>query len=166
MLNEGRVVIREDGKLADKEDNLLNMEAEIEKFISTVMITMKTQEDSEGFDFLTGFPMRNRGEKLAAQFMQRYSGFLVFLDMDNLKKINDIYGHKAGDRALKLLGTLLSEYTHQAVVCRLGGDEFLMFMPECGREELTEIVSGILRQFNENKEKDPEIRYASISAGI
>ena len=60
--------------------------------------------------------------------MQRYSGFLVFLDMDNLKKINDIYGHKAGDRALKLLGTLLSEYTHQAVVCRLGGDEFLMFM--------------------------------------
>ena len=37
MLNEGRVVIREDGKLADKEDNLLNMEAEIEKFISTVM---------------------------------------------------------------------------------------------------------------------------------
>ena len=48
------------------------------------------------------------------------------------------------------------------MVCRLGGDEFLMFMPECGREELTEIVSGILRQFNENKEKDPEIRYASI----
>ena len=79
MLNEGRVVIREDGKLADKEDNLLNMEAEIEKFISTVMITMKTQEDSEGFDFLTGLPMRNRGEKLAAQFMQQDSGYLVFL---------------------------------------------------------------------------------------
>ena len=103
MLNEGRVVIREDGKLADKEDNLLNMEAEIEKFISTVMITMKTQEDSEGFDFLTGLPMRNRGEKLAAQFMQQDSGYLVFLDMDNLKKMNDLYGHKAGDRALKFL---------------------------------------------------------------
>ena len=47
---------------------------------------MCTREDSEGFDFLTGLPMRNRGEKLAAQFMQRYGGFLVFLDMDNLKK--------------------------------------------------------------------------------
>ena len=66
------------------------------------------------------------------------------MDMDNLKKINDIYGHKAGDRALKLLGTLLSEYTHQAVVCRLGGDEFLMFMPDCSKEELSEIVQGIL----------------------
>lgn len=79
MLNEGRVVIREDGKLADKEDNLLNMEAEIEKFISTVMITMKTQEDSEGFDFLTGLPMRNRGEKLAAQLCSRTAVIWYFL---------------------------------------------------------------------------------------
>lgn len=166
LLDEGRLVIEEEYAGANVEYGLTEAETEIEKFITNVISTMCTQEDSEGFDFLTGLPMRNRGEKLAAQFMQRYSGFLVFLDMDNLKKINDIYGHKAGDRALKLLGTLLSEYTHQAVVCRLGGDEFLMFMPECSREKLTEIVSGILRQFNENKEKDPEIRYASISAGI
>ena len=166
LLDEGRLVIEDEYAGTNAEYGLTEAETEIEKFITNVISTMCTLEDSEGFDFLTGLPMRNRGEKLAAQFMQRCSGFLVFLDMDNLKKINDIYGHKAGDRALKLLGTLLSEYTHQAVVCRLGGDEFLMFMPECGREELTEIVSGILRQFNENKEKDPEIRYASISAGI
>lgn len=166
LLDEGRLVIEDEYAGTNAEYGLTEAETEIEKFITNVISTMCTLEDSEGFDFLTGLPMRNRGEKLAAQFMQRYSGFLVFLDMDNLKKINDIYGHKAGDRALKLLGTLLSEYTHQAVVCRLGGDEFLMFMPECGRKELTEIVSGILRQFNENKEKDPEIRYASISAGI
>ena len=166
LLDEGRLVIEDEYAGTNAEYGLTEAETEIEKFITNVISTMCTLEDSEGFDFLTGLPMRNRGEKLAAQFMQRYGGFLVFLDMDNLKKINDIYGHKAGDRALKLLGTLLSEYTHQAVVCRLGGDEFLMFMPECGREELTEIVSGILRQFNENKEKDPEIRYASISAGI
>ena len=82
---------------------------------------MKTQEDSEGFDFLTGLPMRNRGENLAAQFMQQDSGYLVFLDMDNLKKMNDLYGHKAGDRALKLLGSFLMEYAHHSVVCRLVG---------------------------------------------
>lgn len=166
MLNEGRVVIREDGKLADKEDNLLNMEAEIEKFISTVMITMKTQEDSEGFDFLTGLPMRNRGEKLAAQFMQQDSGYLVFLDMDNLKKMNDLYGHKAGDRALKLLGSFLMEYAHHSVVCRLGGDEFLMFVPNVSKEKITEIVTEIQEKFEQSKEKDVAIRCASVSAGI
>ena len=166
MLNEGRVVIREDGKLTDKEDNLLNMEAEIEKFISTVMITMKTQEDSEGFDFLTGLPMRNRGEKLAAQFMQQDSGYLVFLDMDNLKKMNDLYGHKAGDRALKLLGSFLMEYAHHSVVCRLGGDEFLMFVPNVSKEKITEIVTEIQEKFEQSKEKDVAIRCASVSVGI
>ena len=110
--------------------------------------------------------MRNRGEKLAAQFMQQHNGFLVFMDMDNLKKINDIYGHKSGDRALLLLGSLLSEYTQHSVVCRLGGDEFLMFVPECSKEELEQMVRNILERFSVEKELDPEIRYASVSVGI
>ena len=166
MLDEDRVVISEDCMLVDKEDNLTNMESEIERFISNVMVTMKAQEDSEGFDFLTGLPMRNRGEKLAAQFMQQDDGYLVFLDMDNLKKMNDLYGHKAGDRALKLLGSLLMEYAHNSVVCRLGGDEFLMFVPGVSKEKITGIVTGIQEKFEQSKEEDVEIRCASVSAGI
>ena len=53
---------------------------------------------------------------------QQDNGYLVFLDMDNLKKTNDIYGHKAGDRALKLFGSLLMEHAQHSVVCRLGGE--------------------------------------------
>ena len=166
MLNENRVVIREECALVNKEDNLSKMEIEIEKFISDVMITMKAQEDSEGFDFLTGLPMRNRGEKLAAQFMQQDNGYLVFLDMDNLKKMNDLYGHKAGDRALKLLGSLLMEYAQHSVVCRLGGDEFLMFVLGVSKDEIVKIVTGIQEKFEQNKEKDAEIRCASVSVGI
>ena len=166
MLNENRVVIREECALVNKEDNLSKMEIEIEKFISDVMITMKAQEDSEGLDFLTGLPMRNRGEKLAAQFMQQDNGYLVFLDMDNLKKMNDLYGHKAGDRALKLLGSLLMEYAQHSVVCRLGEDEFLMFVPGVSKDEIVKIVTGIQEKFEQNKEKDAEIRCASVSVGI
>ena len=166
MLNENRVVIREECALVNKEDNLSKMEIEIEKFISDVMITMKAQEDSEGLDFLTGLPMRNRGEKLAAQFIQQDNGYLVFLDMDNLKKMNDLYGHKAGDRALKLLGSLRMEYAQHSVVCRLGGDEFLMFVPGVSKDEIVKIVTGIQEKFEQNKEKDAEIRCASVSVGI
>lgn len=83
---------------------------------------MKSQEDAASYDFLTRLPMRHLGERLAAEFMQEHSGHLVFIDMDNLKKINDLYGHKAGDRALKLLGGLLADYHEAAVACRLGGD--------------------------------------------
>lgn len=166
LLDEERVITEKERELFDEDGTGLNMESEIEKFISSVMTTIKTQENIEGFDFLTGLPMRNRGEMLAAQFMQQDDGYLVFLDMDNLKKMNDLYGHKAGDRALKLLGSLLMEYTQHAVVCRLGGDEFLMFVPKVSKERITEIVTGIQKDFDAEKEKDPEIRFASVSAGI
>ena len=166
LLEEDRLVLKDEYGPADEEDLLPNMENEIEKFISSVMTTMRTQEDSEGFDFLTGLPMRNRGEKLAAQFMQQDDGYLVFLDMDNLKKMNDIYGHKAGDRALKLLGSFLMEYAQHSVVCRLGGDEFLMFMPDVSKEKITEIVGTIQSRFEGSKKENPEIRCASVSAGI
>ena len=166
LLDEERVITEKERELFDEDGTGLNMESEIEKFISSVMTTIKTQENIEGFDFLTGLPMRNRGEMLAAQFMQQDDGYLVFLDMDNLKKMNDLYGNKAGDRALKLLGSLLMEYTRHAVVCRLGGDEFLMFVPKVSKERITEIVTGIQKDFDAEKEKDPEIRFASVSAGI
>ena len=166
LLDEERVITEKERELFDEDGTGLNMESEIEKFISSVMTTIKTQENIEGFDFLTGLPMRNRGEMLAAQFMQQDDGYLVFLDMDNLKKMNDLYGHKAGDRALKLLGSLLMEYTRHAVVCHLGGDEFLMFVPKVSKERITEIVTGIQKDFDAEKEKDPEIRFASVSAGI
>ena len=109
LLDENRVAIDEDGDS--------DTEFEFERFITSVMSTMNRQEESEGFDFLTGLPMRNRGEKLAAQFMQQDNGYLVFLDMDNLKKINDIYGHKAGDRALKL--SRFTAYGACAAFCSL-----------------------------------------------
>lgn len=58
LLDENRVAIDEDGDS--------DTEFEFERFITSVMSTMNRQEESEGFDFLTGLPMRNRGEKLAA----------------------------------------------------------------------------------------------------
>lgn len=163
LLNEDRLEISSEERRYNEDDE---SRAEIEDFISNVVTTIKQQEDSEGFDFLTGLPMRNRGEKLIAEFMQQSPGYLVFLDMDNLKKINDVYGHKAGDRALRLLGTLLLDQAQHAIVCRLGGDEFLMYMPDATRDEAVETVEKVLHGFVEGEEKDPEIKCASVSAGI
>ena len=139
---------------------------EIGKLISDVMTTIKSQEDSDNFDLLTGLPVRNIGEKMTAQFMQEHGGCLAFMDMDNLKQINDIYGHKAGDRALKSLGNLLADYAQNAAVCRLGGDEFLLFMPNVTHESMTRLMEEIFEKFRILKADDIEIRSASISAGL
>ncbi len=44
----------------------------------------------------------------------------------------------AGDRALRNLGTLLSRYTANGIACRLGGDEFLLFLPDISAEKCVE----------------------------
>lgn len=69
------------------------------------------------------------------------------LDMDNLKKINDVYGHKAGDRALQSLGKLLLDIPLDKITCRMGGDEFLLFLPKVNSEQAEKILAQVIEQF-------------------
>lgn len=168
LMDAGKLTMDED-YLTNLKNSLSDAELETGRFISELMNMMKSQEEMESYDYLTGLPMRNRGETAIAHQMQQRAGCLVFLDMDNLKKINDIYGHKAGDRTLKLLGNLLKkEETKEngSVACRLGGDEFLLFLTEEEKERAKACVSRILQNFKEETEKDVEMRVASLSAGL
>ena len=166
LLKEDRVHIKEDHLSIAENTQLPEAEIEMSQFISDIMSTIRTQKAKENLDFLTGLPTRNKGEQAIAQLMKHHNGCLVFMDMDNLKTINDIYGHKAGDRVLKLLGNLLLEYSSECLVCRLGGDEFLLFMPNADQNSITEVITAIFKKFNTRKEQDPELHAASISAGL
>lgn len=54
---------------------------------------------------------------------------VLFIDMDNLKKINDCYGHEAGDRVLqRLVGVVVSSIRRADLVIRWGGDEFVVLL--------------------------------------
>ena len=148
------------------ESKMDHYESETTKFISDIMSTMQSQEDSDSYDFLTGLPVRSKGEILIAQMMQEHDGGLVFVDMDNLKKLNDVYGHKAGDRALKLLGNILKDAGDKSIACRLGGDEFLLFLPDYSKDEIHACVKHIFFEFAKAKEDDVELRCADLSAGM
>lgn len=141
-------------------------ELTMNRFIADVVNAFKGQEDKKSYDMLTGLPSRNLGEILIAHAMKKSEGCLAFIDMDNLKKINDLYGHKAGDRALKTLGALLTQFNANAAACRLGGDEFLLFLPNDSREQIKQIMSELFRQFYDLTENDAEIHFASLSAGL
>ena len=142
-----------------------NMEAS-SALLQEVMAAFAAQNGAEEIDLVTGIMTRSSGEAAIAKTMRDYSGCFAFFDMDNLKKINDVNGHKAGDKVLKLVGDTLHANSENAVCCRLGGDEFLLFMKNVSAEEAETRVRAILSGFEEKKNQDPEIKPASLSAGL
>lgn len=108
-------------------------------------------------DPLTGLPNRimaqNNFDKImhAAQAQQQLLG-LIFIDLDNLKPINDSLGHQAGDEILKEVALRLLSYTKKPdLVCRYGGDEFIVFMPNISSPaEVSQASQEILQLVSEN----------------
>jgi diguanylate cyclase (GGDEF)-like protein len=91
-------------------------------------------------DPLTGLFNRRYLERelsaLAARSSQTGTSYAVIqLDIDHFKRINDAWGHQAGDAVLQAVGNLLLERTREHdVVCRYGGEEFTVLLPDTPRD--------------------------------
>jgi diguanylate cyclase (GGDEF)-like protein len=82
------------------------------------------------------------------QRARRYGGSLslLIIDLDDFKRLNDSFGHQEGDTALRKIGRLLRENTRQSdSVCRFGGDEFGVLLPETGHEHAANLAERIRR---------------------
>lgn len=156
-----------DGILKNDETETNKGFEESSALLQKIMETFVSQNASDDLDITTGIMGRTVGETAIAQAMKENAGCLVFFDVDNLKRINDTNGHDAGDKALKLMGDILSEYSKDnALCCRLGGDEFLLFMKEVSRDDAQDRVRRIISAYASEKEKDARISAASLSAGM
>ena len=91
-------------------------------------------------DPLTSLYNRRYMEIMLSHELQRaeragYSVSLIMIDIDHFKKLNDKYGHPAGDEVLRRLATLMKSQIRRAdIACRYGGEEFLIILPETTRE--------------------------------
>jgi len=93
---------------------------------------------------------------------------LLFVDLDNFKDINDSLGHSAGDAFLKEVSLrLLTAVRLSDIVCRQGGDEFLIGLPDMvNSEDISQVASNILKQMQAPFSlRETEI-LASCSVGI
>lgn len=100
-------------------------------------------------DTLTGLPNRRALDQAMARLIEGRMPFtLAHLDLDYFKKVNDTYGHAAGDRVLETVAQVLIEETRRDdTVARVGGDEFvLLFCGLTDRKRLAAIAGRIIRR--------------------
>jgi diguanylate cyclase (GGDEF)-like protein len=129
-------------------DSLVTLAAELERQIETSVgtgkqaaapiaatIDVETLERLAVTDPLTGLANRRGGERSVASEIsrarrQRTALSCIFIDIDNFKRINDTFGHQAGDRLLRDMSDLL-RHTLRAydILVRWGGEEFLLILP-------------------------------------
>jgi diguanylate cyclase (GGDEF)-like protein len=104
-------------------------------------------------DALTGLPNRRAIEmwaqhQLSAAARHHFPVWVVILDLDHFKSVNDTYGHDAGDTVLKSFSELLRTNTRQSNICgRLGGEEFFLALTHVSEEQVQVALERIRSAF-------------------
>ena len=93
-------------------------------------------------------------ERLEAEFSRATrttnSLSLVAMDVDDFDQVNNVYGHAAGDRRLRSIADRLTKAARGSdIVCRVGGDEFVIVMPDTGPLEAYKVCMRLRDQLNE-----------------
>lgn len=108
---------------------------------------------SATLDTMTGAFNRDGGLKMLQNDIARRNGgdsptCICFMDLDGLKKVNDTYGHDEGDAyILSFVKNVRTACRASDIVCRWGGDEFLLCLGDCTRQQALKIMHKVSREF-------------------
>lgn len=106
-------------------------------------ILMEKLERISTMDMLTGLKNRTVMNERVDMFSRKEKMInppfgLIFVTMYGLKKVNETYGHNYGDKIIKSAAQIISEIFKDGEIYRSSGDEFMIIMPSCGKEEFEE----------------------------
>ena len=169
--------IQRKGTYIDELDILANaateLSFELEQLNIEVEQKTKELENIAMYDLLTGLPNRNMlNYQLRKAFMNvlRSEGQIavLFLDLDDFKKVNDSHGHTDGDKLLiQAANRLRSSIRQVDMACRFGGDEFVVVLGHLDNEnEAVLVAEEILEAFKEPIKIQNSLFYVSTSIGI
>jgi len=91
---------------------------------------------------------------------------LVFIDLDNLKYINDKHGHAEGNAYINNVANHLRAFLPESVVCRIGGDEFMLLVPGAGYDEAQASMNETQNAVQSDEYLEGKDYYYSISFGV
>ena len=136
-----------------------------------LQMALSALQDLSLTDELTGLYNRRGfitiGEQQLKYCQREDEPYIVFfIDMDGLKKINDIYGHNEGDYAIRLTGRILKDsFRETDIIARLGGDEFTVFAAKANEDSIETIHNRIKKHIDATNEKSGKEYQVSMSIG-
>ncbi|MEM5768385.1 MAG: diguanylate cyclase [Bacillota bacterium] len=135
--------------------------------ISSEKEQLQKLQNIANIDTLTQLCNRRGGMEVLEKWLSEGRSFvLCFIDIDNLKFVNDRYGHIEGDRYITCISDAMREFSPDAVVCRIGGDEFLLLAENWSLEVAAERLEMLRsRLIARNGPYERSVSYGIISVG-
>lgn len=132
-------------------------------------IGVHREAESRGnIDFLTGVNSRSY---LFSHIQEKrneggnQNSYLLRIDLDNFKVINDTYGHIVGDRCLQTRAEKLKAIFRNEIFGRYGGDEFLCLLSDCSKEKLRDYINKVLQVRFQYEKNALSKRFVTCSVG-
>lgn len=154
-------------------DSATELSYELEQLNIEVEQKTKELENIAMYDLLTGLPNRNmlnyQIRKAVANIARYKQGVaILFLDLDDFKKVNDSHGHSEGDKLLiEAANRVRLSIRKVDLACRFGGDEFVIVLNNVkSAEDAKPIAQEILDRFKKPIKINSSIFYVSTSIGI
>lgn len=126
------------------------LEAWIFMSLSVILCYVYVQNGNTTMDALTGINNRGRFDAYTNYAWMKLSSYednlyLIILDINRFKSINDYYGHAEGDQALKTVASVLKQSMskNRGFLARIGGDEFAIVINNVGEEQIEKLVEDI-----------------------
>ena len=118
-------------------------------------------------DELTGVYNRRYGMEKIQKWIEAEREFCIaFIDIDYLKLMNDTYGHKEGDIYILHVVDILLQIPEEKVICRMGGDEFMVLKDNISIEEMEHMLNKLRDDLTNYKDKNRPESKRSFSYGI
>ena len=143
----------------------LRAEAILRKQMEAKVLRLSLTDDLTGLNNRRGFLLRAE-QLLKLVHRVRTFGWLVYIDLDGLKQVNDKEGHEAGDRLIRSAAKVLREsFRDSDVIGRIGGDEFVVFATGSSTP-VVEIEERLKRNIEHQNQCFPDQPRLSMSIGV